>query len=238
VEITNHGHNLTQLTRMWMVNMYFVHEEDGLTLIDNGFSGSSKGILEAAGQAGRPIRRITLTHAHVDHAGSLDALREALPDAELVLPQRTAVFLAGDTSLLPGEPQVPLRGNFITSGVRPDRTLAPGERLGSLRVVAAPGHSPDQVAFLDERDGTLIAGDAFQTLGGFAVSGVMRWRFPLTAMATWHLPTAVASARSLAGLRPKRLAVGHGTVLENPGQTIAGGISEAESKINAQTQTA
>lgn len=238
MKITNHGHNLTQLTRMWMVNMYFVHEEDGLTLIDNGFSGSSKGILEAAGQAGRPIRRITLTHAHVDHAGSLDALREALPEAELVLPQRTAVFLAGDTSLLPGEPQVPLRGNFITSGAQPDRTLAPGERLGSLRVVAAPGHSPDQVAFLDERDGTLIAGDAFQTLGGFAVSGVMRWRFPLPAMATWHLPTAVETARSLAALQPKRLAVGHGTLLENPGQTIASGISAAESKINAQTQTA
>ena len=217
MKITRHGKNLTQLTRLWMVNMYLVQEADGLTLIDTGFSGSSEGIIATAEELGQPVRRITLTHAHVDHTGSLDALRQALPDAELVLPARTAVFLAGDTSLLPGEPQVPLRGNFVTAEAKADRTLQPGDSLGSLRVIAAPGHSPDQVAFFDERDGTLIAGDAFQTLGGFAVSGVMRWRFPLTAQATWHLPTAVNTARTLAALNPRRLAVGHGAVLENPG---------------------
>ena len=66
----------------------------------------------------------------------------------------------------------------------------------------------------------------------------MRWRFPLTARATWYLPTAVDTAYSLAALEPKRLAVGHGTVLNNPGAAIAAGIAEAEGKINAQTQTA
>lgn len=50
-------------------------------------------------------------------------------------------------------------------------------------MVAAPGHTPDQIAFFDERDRTLIAGDAFQTQGGTAVSGVMRKRFPFPAMA-------------------------------------------------------
>lgn len=238
MKVTAHGDNLTQMTRLWMVNMYFVDEEDGLTLIDNGFSGGTNGILQAAEEAGQPIRRITLTHAHMDHAGSLDALHEALPEAEIVLPERTAVFLAGDTSLRPGEPQAPLKGSFVTADVVAHRVVTPGEMVGSLRVIAAPGHSPDQVAFFDERDGTLIAGDAFQTLGGFAVSGVMRWRFPLTARATWYLPTAVDTAYSLAALEPKRLAVGHGTVLNNPGAAIAAGIAEAEGKINAQTQTA
>ena len=237
MKIETYGDNLIKLTRMWVVNMYFVKEEDGLTLIDNGMSGSAKGIIEAAAQINQPIRRITVTHAHVDHAASLDALREALPEAQLVLPERTAVFLAGDTTLLPDEP-VPLKGSFVTAEAKPDQIIAPGDYLGSLRVIAAPGHSPDQVAFYDERDGTLIAGDAFQTLGGFAVSGVMRWRFPLPAMATWHMPTAVKTAHTLADLQPTRLAVGHGSVLENPGQAIEAGIIEAQSKINAQTQTA
>lgn len=238
MKATTHGDYLTKVTRLWVVNMYLVREEDGLTLIDTGFSGGRQGIIEAAAKVGRPIRRITLTHAHVDHAGSLDDLRQALPDAELVLPARTAEFLSGNTSLLPNEPQVPLSGSFIAAEAKADRTIRPGDRLGSLRVVAAPGHSPDQVAFFDERDGTLIAGDAFQTLGGFAVSGVMRWRFPFPAQATWHLPTAVQSARALAALNPRRLAVGHGSLLNNPGQAIMAGIDEAEEKIHAQAQTA
>jgi glyoxylase-like metal-dependent hydrolase (beta-lactamase superfamily II) len=238
LKLTTHGNYLAQLTRLWMVNMYFVKETDGLTLIDTGFGGSAKGILEAAAKLGSPIRRITLTHAHVDHAGAVDALHQALPEAELILPERTAGYLGGTVTLLPEEPQAPISGGFVTIEATPDRTLAPGDRLGSLHVIAAPGHSPDQVAFYDERDGTLIAGDAFQTLGGFAVSGVMRWRFPLPAMATWHLPTAVASARALAELEPVRLAVGHGAVLQNPAQMMAKGIAEAESKFDAQAQTA
>jgi glyoxylase-like metal-dependent hydrolase (beta-lactamase superfamily II) len=238
MKLTSHGQYLTQMTHWWMVNMYFVEEDDGLTLIDTGMSSSGKGILEAAEKLGQPVRRISLTHAHVDHAGSLDALRRALPAAELVLPARTADFLAGNTNLLPGEPQVPLRGGFLTAEAKADRLLQPGDRLGSLLVVAAPGHSPDQVAFFDERDGTLIAGDAFQTLGGFAVSGVKRWRFPFPAMATWHLPTAVQTARGLLALQPRRLVVGHGAVLDNPGQAVAAGIAEAEARIHAQAQTA
>ena len=238
MQITQHGAYLAKLSRLRMVNMYLVEETDGLTLIDSGFGGNAPGIIAAAQQLQRPIRRITLTHAHGDHAGSLDALAAALPEAEILLPQRTAVFLAGDLALLPSESQVPLRGSYITATTAPDRTVLPGERVGSLRVVAAPGHAPDQVAFFDERDGTLIGGDAFQTLGGLAVSGVLRWRFPLPALASWHLPTAVVTARNLAALQPARLAVGHGQILEDPGAALAQAIAEAEGRLDVQEQTA
>src|SRR4030088_3181731 len=40
-----------------------------------------------------------------------------------------------------------------------------GDRIGSLEVVASPGHSPGHVGFLDTRDRTLIAGDAFTSYG-------------------------------------------------------------------------
>jgi len=38
----------------------------------------------------------------------------------------------------------------------------------------------------------------------------------LVHMATWHRPTALESARSLRELEPRRLAVGHGRVVEAP----------------------
>jgi glyoxylase-like metal-dependent hydrolase (beta-lactamase superfamily II) len=110
--------------------------------------------------------------------------------------------------------------------------------LGSLRVVAAPGHTPDQIAFYDERDGTLIVGDAFQTKAGTAVAGITRWLFPFPAMATWHLPTALETAVTLRDLKPTRLAVGHGRVLENPAAEMDKAIQEAEAKVHVQAQTA
>jgi glyoxylase-like metal-dependent hydrolase (beta-lactamase superfamily II) len=121
-----------------------------------------------------------------------------------------------------------LSGSFPKVATRPTREPVPGDKVGSLRVVAAPGHSPGQVAFYDERDGTLIAADAFQTRGGLAVSGVIRPTFPFPALATWHKPTALATARALRALNPTRLAVGHGNVLEAPNAAIDAAIAVAE----------
>jgi len=216
MKVIQHGQHLWQLTRLVAFNSYLVQEDDGLTVVDTGLAGSAKGILRVASRIGLPIRRIVLTHAHGDHAGSLDELGKQLADAEIAVSGRTAEFLVGNRKLRADEPQVELRGSFVERSTRPTRLLAAGDYVGSLRVVAAPGHTPDQVAFFDERDGTLIAGDAFQTQAGTAVAGVRRWLFPFPAMATWHLPTALASAVALRKLKPARLAVGHGRVLEEP----------------------
>ncbi len=78
------------------------------------------------------------------------------------------------------------------------------------------GHTPGHIALFDRRDGTLIASDACQTKAGVAVSGTVQWLFPFPALATWHRPSALASARRLRSLAPTRLAVGHGDVLEEP----------------------
>jgi glyoxylase-like metal-dependent hydrolase (beta-lactamase superfamily II) len=238
MKLTQHGQNLWQVTRLAFFNAYLVREADGLTLIDTNMSGSQKSILTAAEKIGLPITRITLTHAHGDHVGSLDEVVTLLPDAEVAFGSRTAEFLRGNFALHPDEPQAKLRGGFMDRSTKATRLLEPGDMLGSLRMVAAPGHTPDHIAFYDERDGTLIAGDALQTAAGTAVSGITRWLFPFPAQATWHLPTALATAVSLRKLNPTRLAVGHGRVLENPGSEMEKAIQEAEAKVHAQAKMA
>lgn len=234
MEAKSYGEHLVRLTRfprMFPINVYLVREDDGFTLVDTGISGCEKYILEAAREHGGRIRRIALTHAHGDHVGSLDRMCEALPEVEVLISARDARFLRGDRSLDPDEPQDKPRGGYQDCATRPTREISPGDRIGSLEVVAAPGHTPGHVAFFDTRDGTLIAGDAFQTRGGVAVSGVVRPLFPFPALATWHGPTALASAKGLRALEPSRLAVGHGKVLEDPLPAMDRAIEVAERKM-------
>ena len=217
MKVTASSNHLFQLTHLGWVNCYLVREDDGFTLIDTAWpSDQAQPIMQEANKLGLPIARILLTHAHIDHVGSLDALHGALPHAPVAISERDARFLSGDQSLDPSEPQVPLRGGYPVCKTKPTLLLHEGDRIGSLEVIATPGHTPGHIAFLDTRDRTVVAGDAFQTLGGVAVSGTFKLLFPLPALSTWHKGLALESARKLLALQPSLLAVGHGRVLSHP----------------------
>ncbi len=215
-----------RISRLGLVNAYLVEEDDGLTLVDTMLPRSGKAVRSAAEALGRPIVRIALTHAHGDHVGSLDDLAGALPGVEVLISGRDARLLAKEKVLDPGEPGK-LRGSYPGAETRPTRTVEAGDRIGSLEVVAAPGHTPGHVAFLDVRDHTLYCGDAYSTLGGVATSAKPNPRFPLPGLATWHRPTALESARALRALDPARLAPGHGQVVEQPGAAMDAAIAKA-----------
>jgi glyoxylase-like metal-dependent hydrolase (beta-lactamase superfamily II) len=219
---------ITRISRLGFVNAYLVAEDDGLTLIDTTIKGGEKPILAAAERLRAPIVRIALTHGHGDHVGALDALAHALPTAEVSISARDARPLSGDKSLDPGEPQGKLKGGWPKVATVPGRRFSAGDRVGSLEVVAAPGHTPGHVAFYDPRDGTLYCGDAYSTLGGVATSAKANPRFPLPVLATWDKPTALTSAKALLELDPRALAPGHGKVVTDPVPQMAAAVARAE----------
>lgn len=229
-----YGAYLTQLTRFphWFpVNVYLVQEADSLTLIDTGIAGCERAILATAQQIGKPITRIVLTHMHIDHIGSLDALHAALPDAEILYSERAKRTQAGVARLADDEPLIKARAGYPQTILAATRTLQDGDMLGSLRVISCPGHSPGDIALFDTRDNSLIAGDAFQTRGAVAVSGTVVWSFPFPSWFTWDRGTALRSAKRLRSLNPSRLAVGHGSVYEPATAVMDSAIAKASQAI-------
>jgi glyoxylase-like metal-dependent hydrolase (beta-lactamase superfamily II) len=215
--------NITQVTRLRFVNAYLVREEDGFTLVDTTTAGAATALIAAAARAGGEIRRIALTHGHGDHVGSVDALKAALGDTvEVLMPELDARIHAGE-QVTDGKPS----GSWPKLSTVPDVRLQAADRVGSLEVVASPGHSPGHVSFLDTRDGTLIAGDAFTSYGKVAVPVFYYPRFPLAAMATWDKDRTLDSARALRALDPTLLVVGHGPAVPAPGPAIDRALSRA-----------
>jgi len=215
VKLIQEAKSLFRLTRFGMVNCFLVKEEGGLTLVDTGLAGSTVGILRAAGTLDSPICRIVLTHAHLDHVGSLDALLSELPTVEFLVGKRESRLLTRDFRLDAGERGKKLLG-FPGAKSRPRRCLNDGDRVGSLQAISSPGHTPGHMAYLDIRDGSLLAGDAFTTQTGVVAAGVLKLYFPFPRIFSWNRELAAESARKLRNLKPTRLAVGHGKTIESP----------------------
>jgi glyoxylase-like metal-dependent hydrolase (beta-lactamase superfamily II) len=225
-------YQVTFMANVFPVNCYLVEEEDGLTLIDAALDFGTKGIIQAAKKIGKPITKIVLTHAHGDHVGALDSLKKLLPDAPVYISARDSRLMSGDTSLDEDEEQTPIKGGVPKDlKTRANVLLKEGDFVGSLKAFETPGHTPGSMSFLDTRTNAIIAGDAFQTRGGIAVSGDMKLFFPFPALATWSKKTALRSAKKLVDLQPSLLAVGHGELIDNPLNLMAKAVQTFEGKL-------
>ncbi|MBV8220137.1 MAG: MBL fold metallo-hydrolase [Solirubrobacterales bacterium] len=93
--------NLIQVSRFRLVNAFLVREDDGFTLVDTTVGGGADTLIEAARTGGGEIERIALTHAHGDHVGSLDALKQKLGNTvEVLMPELDARILDGEPATL------------------------------------------------------------------------------------------------------------------------------------------
>lgn len=225
-------HQIAFFPHLFPINCYFVEEDAGLTLIDAALSFCGKKILESARKIGKPITNIIITHAHDDHIGALDIIKKELPDIPVYISNRDARLLEGNMALQNGERNTPIKVG-VSKKIKtiPDILLQEGGRIGSLLAIATPGHTPGSMAFLDTRNDALVVGDVFQTRGGVAVAGQIKWLFPFPVFGTWDAETALASAQKLLEYKPSILATGHGKMIKDPLLRMKLAIEEAERNL-------
>ncbi len=115
-------------------------------VIDPGFD--TRTILRVLEAENRSLAAILDTHGHVDHIAGNAAMKQAYPDAPLIIGRNETAALT--------DPEINLSGPFgipITSPP-PDRLVDDGERIEiagfSFEVREIPGHSPGSVVFVCE----------------------------------------------------------------------------------------
>lgn len=219
MKLIQESEHIYRLVSFGLVNCFLVEHEGSCTLIDANLPGSANAILAAARKLDLPICRILLTHAHFDHVGSLDALDALFPNIEIAIGTRESRFLSGDFSLDPNENGKPLFG-FCRCRAKPTTLLNDGQRIGSFLALNSPGHTPGHFAFLDTRDNSLFAGDAFTAQNGLLVAGVFQLTFPFPALFSWNASLSARSAAKLRDVRPSRLCVGHGRTFTDPAEAL------------------
>jgi glyoxylase-like metal-dependent hydrolase (beta-lactamase superfamily II) len=208
--------NVRRIPGMRGANVYLLLGET-LTLVDTGMPGSEEAILDYIQCLGRDagdLARIIITHYHLDHMGSLAALKAHTPAQVLAHP--------GDAPVIAGEQPAPppnsaglrllfrLMAPFMPAAepAPVDATLQDGdhlELLGGATVVHVPGHTPGSIALHFPSERLLICGDVIDNRRG--------WLGPPPKPFTADTDQAVASLHRLAGLEFDLLCPGHGTPL-------------------------
>jgi hydroxyacylglutathione hydrolase len=148
-------------------------DSDDLSLIDAGLMGKGAYKLESIKESGvalSKIKRIIMTHTHLDHIGCLGELRNAIPHAELWIHENEALPLEnGDEKTVYGMSMFESMCQ-AQYGIKPgdfrfpiDRKLAGGEALeignATWEVLHIPGHSAGSIALYQPKEKILIPGD-------------------------------------------------------------------------------
>lgn len=147
-------------------------EETGLTLIDTLADPDAHLVLEQLRKLGRPVtdlKHLVLTHAHRSHIGGLARLK-ILSGATVYAHEWEADIIAGERKPQPVSllPIPPLRtytqrlGLALGVGAPPcpvERHLEDGDRVGPVRVIHTPGHTPGHLVFYWPERRALFTGD-------------------------------------------------------------------------------
>ncbi|NKE36877.1 MBL fold metallo-hydrolase [Natronococcus sp. JC468] len=170
-------------------NAYLLGEEPSV-LVDPAARTDALDRLVAA----RSVEHVVVTHTHPDHVGAVAAYAAETEATVWARYGRTDRFREA-------------------TGIEPDREFAPGATIPvgdeRVRVLDAPGHAPDHLAFEAGADGPIVCGDCAVCEGSVVVGAP-----------EGDLRAYLTTLRRLRAIDPPTLYPGHGPVIETPRETL------------------
>jgi glyoxylase-like metal-dependent hydrolase (beta-lactamase superfamily II) len=211
------------------VNVYFIQNREGTewVLVDAGLKTTAPKIrnlvTELFGKGSVP-KAIIMTHAHFDHRGSLLELADEW-GVPVYCHHMERPYLTGQAAYPPPDPSVGggalalLSFMFPKKPINVERHLRELPEEGSVpelddwKWMHTPGHTPGHISLFREKDGVLIAGDAFVTTMQESLLAVITQKKHVCGPPKYFTPdwgAAARSVRELAALEPNVMATGHG----------------------------
>ncbi len=171
-------------------------------MIDTGLPGFAPKITEYMQKNGftlKQVTRILLTHVHRDHVGSLKPMINAT-GAKTFSHWLEAAFIAQKPAY-----DGPPKSEIDWEPIQVDETLKDGDSIdifGGVEVLHTPGHTPGHISLYSKEQGILFTGDLF-----FNRENQLTLTPPEY---TYHMQSAVVSARRVARLQFDTLLTYHG----------------------------
>ncbi|MBY5447183.1 MBL fold metallo-hydrolase [Rhizobium leguminosarum] len=227
--------------RMSIVNVVFYGDPttpEPWVLIDTGLSTSADRIKACAALrfGDRRPAAIVMTHAHFDHAGSVENLASTW-DVPVFAHPLEMPYLEGQASYPPADPLA--GGGAMTLfaplyprspvDVRPRLKMLPADQtvpgMPGWKWLHTPGHSPGHISLWRESDRTLISGDAIITTGQESAYEAILQTPEMHGPPRYFTPDweeAEKSVALLASLKPELVIPGHGMPVkgENMRETL------------------
>lgn len=201
------------------VHAFLLDDPAGLTLFDTLFDTDAHRVIAAIEAMGRPVsdlKHIVISHAHRSHVGGLATLKR-LSGATVLAHAWEADIVAGERGAqkVPIFPERPLLryapvyylqvGAALGLGKHPpcvvDESIREGDKVGSVEVIHAPGHTPGHIGFWWPERRALLAGDAVATYPMFS---------PGWPAFNLNVHQQDATLHKFIDLAPEFVGVGHG----------------------------
>jgi glyoxylase-like metal-dependent hydrolase (beta-lactamase superfamily II) len=195
-------------------NTYLVLGE-GVTLVDTGLRGNVPRIYNYLGHIGykpRDIKRIVITHAHLDHMNCLYQLKKDTGatvmanarDSDIVEGRQHLRVARGLFGIVFGAFQVYYKYRPVPVDVR----LNDGDMIAGLhgfRAISLPGHSEGNMGLFSQEKSTFFSSDSIRVSGDRLVAPSPRF--------TMDMDAAVASIRRIGEFDFNVMLPGHGPAI-------------------------